>query len=47
MRKRKRFYMNVNGHKSKGRPKKLWIEYVNDDMVKKGVNIEMTSYRKV
>jgi hypothetical protein len=36
--------MNVDGHPSRGQPRKIWM--VKDDMKIKGVNMEMTSDRK-
>jgi hypothetical protein len=38
--------MNVDGHLSKGCPKKRWMDYVKDDMRIKGVCMEMTSDRR-
>jgi hypothetical protein len=39
-------YMNVDGHHSRGWPRKRWKDCVKDDMNKKGVGMEMTSDRK-
>ena len=39
--------MDVDGYKSRRRPKKRWMECVNDDMVRKGVTTEMTTNRGV
>jgi hypothetical protein len=38
--------MNVDGHPSKGRPKKRWMECVRDDIRIKGVSMEMTSHSR-
>jgi hypothetical protein len=35
--------MNVDRHPRRGRPKKRWMDCVNDDMRIKGVSMEMTS----
>jgi hypothetical protein len=39
--------MNVDGHPSKGRPKKRWIDCVKDDMKIKGVSMAMRSDRRM
>jgi hypothetical protein len=36
----------VDGHPSRGRPKKRWMNCVKGDMTIKGVNMEMTSDRR-
>jgi hypothetical protein len=38
--------MNVDGLPRRGRPKKRWMDCVNDDMRIKGVSMEMTSDRR-
>jgi hypothetical protein len=38
--------MNVDGHHSRGRPRKRWMDSVKDDMKIKGVSMEMTSDRR-
>jgi hypothetical protein len=38
--------MNVDGHPRRGRPKKIWMDCVKDDMRIKGVSMEMTSGRR-
>jgi hypothetical protein len=38
--------MNVDGHPSRGRPRKIWMDSVKDDMKIKGVSMEMTSDRR-
>jgi hypothetical protein len=38
--------MNVDGHSSRGRPKKRRMDYVKDDMRIKGVSMELTSDRR-
>jgi hypothetical protein len=38
--------MNVDGHPSRGRPKKRWLDSVKDVMKIKGVSMEMTSDRR-
>lgn len=35
---RKAFSRNVNGYKSVGRPKKRWLDCVNDNMVRKSLS---------
>lgn len=37
----KSFGVYVDNYKSRGMPRKRWIEYVRDDMVRKGVMAEM------
>ena len=39
--------MNVDGYKSRERPKKRWMDCVKDDMARKEVTAEMTSNREV
>jgi hypothetical protein len=34
--------MNVDGHARRGRPKKIWMDCVKDEMRIKGVSMEMT-----
>jgi hypothetical protein len=34
---------DVDGHPSRGRPKKRWMDYAKDGMRIKGVSMEMTS----
>jgi hypothetical protein len=38
--------MNVDGHPSRDRPEKRWMDYVKDDMRIKGVRMEITSDRR-
>jgi hypothetical protein len=38
--------MNVDGHPSRGRPRKRWMDCVKDNMKIKGVGMEMTSDRR-
>jgi hypothetical protein len=38
--------MNVVGHRSRGRPRKRWMDCVKDDMKIKGVSMKMTSDRR-
>jgi hypothetical protein len=38
--------MNVDGHPSRGRPGKRWMDCVKDEMKIKGVSMEMTSDRR-
>jgi hypothetical protein len=38
--------MNVDGHPSRGRPKKRLMDCVKDDMRIKGVSMDMTSDRR-
>jgi hypothetical protein len=38
--------MNVDGHPSRGRPRKRWMDCVKDNMKIKGVSMEMTSGRR-
>jgi hypothetical protein len=38
--------MNVDGHPSRGRPKKTWMDYVKHDMRIKGMSMEKTSNRR-
>jgi hypothetical protein len=38
--------MNVDGHPSRGRPKKRWTDCVKDDMRMKEVSMEMTRDRR-
>jgi hypothetical protein len=38
--------MNVDGHPSRGCPKKRWMDCVKDDTRIKGVSMEMTSDRR-
>jgi hypothetical protein len=38
--------INVDEHPRRGRPKKRWMDCVNDDMRIKGVSVEMTSDRR-
>jgi hypothetical protein len=38
--------MNVDGHPSRGQPRKRWMDCVKNDMKIKGVNMEMTSDRR-
>jgi hypothetical protein len=38
--------MNVDGHPSRGRPRKRWMDYVLDDMRIKSVSMEKTSDRR-
>jgi hypothetical protein len=38
--------MNVDGHTSRGCPKKKWMDCVKDDMRIKAVSMEMTSDRR-
>jgi hypothetical protein len=38
--------MNVDGHPGGGRPKKRWMDCVKDDIIIKGVSMEMTSDRR-
>jgi hypothetical protein len=38
--------MNVDGHPSRGRPKKRSMDCVKDDKRLKGVSVEMTSDRR-
>jgi hypothetical protein len=37
---------NVDGHPSRGRPKKRRMDYVKDDMTIKGMSMEMTSDKR-
>jgi hypothetical protein len=38
--------MNVDGHPSRGRYKKRWMDCVKDDMKTKGVSMKITSDRR-
>jgi hypothetical protein len=38
--------MNVDGHPSRGQPRKRWMDCVKDEMKIKGVSMEMTSDRR-
>jgi hypothetical protein len=38
--------MNVDGHPSRGLPKKRWMDWVKDNMRIKRVSMEMTSDRR-
>jgi hypothetical protein len=38
--------MKVDGHPSRGRPRRRWMDCVKDDMNIKGVSMEMTSDRR-
>jgi hypothetical protein len=38
--------MNVDGHPSRSRPKKRWMDCVKDHMRIKGVSMEVTSDRR-
>jgi hypothetical protein len=38
--------MNVDGHPSSGRPRKIWMDCVKNDMKIKGVSMEMTRGRR-
>ena len=42
---RKVMSMNVEGYKGRGRPKKVWMVCVKNDMCVKGVTAEMTNDR--
>ena len=38
--------MVVQGRGGRGRPKKTWMECVNDDMRERGVSVEMTADKR-
>lgn len=38
--------MNVNVYRRRGRPKNRWMEYVKDEIRRKGVSADMTADRK-
>ena len=44
---RKDLSMNVNGYKSRGRPKKRWMDCVKDDMPRIEESDKKTSNREV
>ena len=37
--------MNVDGWRGRGRPKKIWMDCVTNDMLEKGVDDAMTANR--
>lgn len=43
---RKVMNMNVDGYRSRGRPKKRWMDCVKDDMCRNGVSTDMAEDRK-